>query len=122
MEEFSSGPSESKLSKVLKISKIADQLLQTLLKVVVLLGVICLISVLWPLMSSIRQIVQVLREALDFLTRIGTDLFSFLGNLTSTLEELYEMCSGIVPTIVQALKTIPTEVVEGVKKAMTSWF
>jgi phage-related protein len=122
MEEFSSGPSETRLSKVLNISKIADQLLQTLLKLVILLGAICLISVLWPLMSSIRQIVQVLKQALDFLTRIGTDLFSSLGNLTSTLEELYETCRGIVPTIAQALNKIPGEVVEGVKKAISSWF
>jgi phage-related protein len=122
MEEFSSVPSETKLSKVLKLSKIADQLLQTLLKVVLLLGTICLIAALWPLMSSIHQVVQVLKQALDFLTRLGSDLFSFLKNLTETLESLYGICSGIVPTIAQALKSLPNEVVEGVKKAMNSWF
>jgi predicted PurR-regulated permease PerM len=120
MEEFSNGPSETRLSRVLKISKIADQLLQTLLRVAMLLGAICLIAALWPLMSSIQQIVQVLKQAINFLTRIGTDLFSSLGNLTSTLEELYETCRNIVPTIAQALNKLPGEVVEGVKKAISS--
>jgi hypothetical protein len=89
MEEFSNVPSETKLSRALNISKITNQFLQTLLRMVLLLGAICLISALWPLMSSIRQVVQVIKQALDFFVKLGNDLFSFLRSLTETLEDLY---------------------------------
>jgi hypothetical protein len=48
--------------------------------------------------------------------------FFFLADLTQTIENVYEICTNIVPTITQALKSLPNQIVEGVKKAHGSWF
>lgn len=122
MEEFSNVRAEIRLSKILTLTKILDQFLQTLQKLIALIGAIYLLSLLWDLMSFLRQVVSLIHRTITFFVSLENDLFSFLADLTQTIENVYEICTNIVPTITQALKSLPNQIVEGVKKAHGSWF
>jgi phage-related protein len=101
---------------------IRDQFLQTLLKLTVFLGAISLISLLWPLMSSIREVINLIQQVVELITFIGKDFFSILVDLTHTLETVYGIWVNIVPMIRQDLRDHPTEIVNGVKKALSFLF
>jgi hypothetical protein len=122
MEEFSILRAETRLKKALIIERIADQFLQTLLKLVAFLGAFYLLSLLWPLMSSLMEAIKLIRKAVEFVISFVKDFLSFSAELIETLETIYSICTNIVPTILKELQELPTEILNGVKKDMGSWF
>jgi phage-related protein len=121
MEEFSILQAETKLKKALTIAIIEYQFLLTLLKLVAFLGAIYLLSLLWPLMSSLMEAAKLVQQAVELVISFVNDFLSFSAELVETLDCVYGICTNIVHTILKELQRLATEIVDGVKKAMSSW-
>jgi hypothetical protein len=73
-------------------------------------------------MSSLREVVKLVQSAMEFAISFVNNFITLSSDLIETLKAVYEICTGIVPTIIKELQKLPAEVVDGVKKAMSSWF
>jgi phage-related protein len=103
---------ETTSQHVLRITKVANQVLLVVLKLIAIAASIYLAFLLWTTVTSFLSFLTVVQKILSAAQLLIEEFLELALEIFGVIVDLYNICKAIVPTLIDVITGIPSKVLD----------